>query len=285
MCTDNSLTQAERAHLSLLSEWFMGVVAYREAKEFKPSKGPAVWEADRAVIAEACLTTRQSMENILHKKGAASVLTLPELSYYRLVSSLAAYISQCAGKPWTRNASRPESSVAPVVTEELSSQMLRISALPANGPDSIEVLHAFSSLHANGMLRESALATLLVVRLFERMKSLDAKWETPKWLTEDLKSWGDQVAEANKVVRDRVKTLNKVVTANGWTGRLSEWAFGDLVRGTKQVSKDADDSEESDFDMLLYKAVGQGAGVEHAPGQILRSWQNVARGWATVKLD
>ncbi|KAK8113761.1 hypothetical protein PG999_005830 [Apiospora kogelbergensis] len=275
----------ERAHLSLLSERFLSLVAYKETKDYKPTNAALAKDRDRSIVIPACQDVAESMNELMNGRGIQDKLTLPEVEYYSLVQGLASYIGLSLSDPKDGARDRVVEFIRSQLVSQTTRLMERRKLAHEAEASRNDVFHDLAALHANGMLRESALVTVQVTRYLERTRNPDTKSPMPSWMNIHLKTLKTASATANSSMKEYIRRLNTTVTMTGWLDRISEWAFGDLVNGTRAVSDDAGETfENSDTDMLLYKAIGQGPDLENTIGQIVDSWQDVARGWSNVKI-
>ncbi|KAK8019940.1 N-acetyltransferase B complex non catalytic subunit [Apiospora arundinis] len=275
----------ERAHLSLLSERFLSLVSYKEPKDYKPTNVALAKDRDRNVVIPTCQDLTTHMSELMSADTIRDKLTLPEVEYYSLVLGLASYISLSLTEP--KDGARDR--IVELIRSELVCQTTRLKdrRIPAHEADTsrLDVYHDLAALHANGMLRESALVTVYVIRYLERTRNPDAKSPMPQWMNGHIKTMKTASTAANTCLKEYIQRLNSTVTTAGWVDRISEWAFGDLVNGTRAVSDDAGETfENSNTEMLLYKAIGRGPGLKDTTGQIVKSWQEAARGWSKVKI-
>lgn len=216
------------------------------------------------------------------------IVTSPELSYFTVIHFLSRFVAVSTRTPWTKSTPRPTaiSSAMASLTASLKSQADALEATPAGTPEKMAALPHFASLHGLGMLRESVVATRLTVACLERATAAANKADVPKWLIDDTKSLTAAAGEAAAFVKKRVQLLNQVAGATGWLDTIAEFAFGGLADGTRTAPAEAPASEaEGDLETMVFVAAGQNAGLEQTIGEIKDSWQEVAKGWTTVKLD
>ncbi|KAK7924217.1 N-acetyltransferase B complex non catalytic subunit [Apiospora marii] len=275
----------ERAHLSLLSERFLSLIAYKEPKEYKPANAALAKERDRNVVITACQDTAEWMSTLLNRDDIRDKLTLPEVEYYSLVQALASYIGLSLEAPQGDGRDNLVELIRSQLVNQVSRLMDRRKAVSEADATRADVFYDISALHANGMLRESALATVYMMRYLERTRGSDAKSPVPKWMTEHLKILRTATSTANRRLKEYIERLMTTVNPAGWADRIAEWAFGDLAKGTRAVSDDANETfENSDTDMLLYKAIGPKRNFTMAVDVIVDSWADAARGWSKVKI-
>ncbi|KAK8088549.1 cytoskeleton organization protein [Apiospora hydei] len=252
----------DRAHLSLLSERFLSLIAYKEPKDYKPGNAALAKDRDRNVVTPACQDMTEWMATLLNGADIRDKLTLPEVEYYSVVHALATYV----GLSLTASKGDGLDRFVESIRCQLTNQVTRLTERRKTASEAditrVDVFHDVSALHANGMLRESALVTVHTIRYLERARGADPKSPMPN------------------TSRD-----STTVNPAGWADRIAEWAFGDLANGSRAVSDDADETyENSDADMLLYKAIGPKRNFTMAIDLIVHSWAEAARGWSKVKL-
>ncbi|KAK7970187.1 hypothetical protein PG988_009260 [Apiospora saccharicola] len=275
----------DRAHLSLLSERFLCLIAYKEPKEYKPANAALAKERDRNVVVPACQDTAEWMNTLLNRDDIRDKLTLPEVEYYSLVQALASYIGLSLEAPKGDGRDKLVELIRSQLVNQVSRLMDRRKTVSEADATRADVFHDISALHANGMLRESALATVYMIRYLERTRGSDAKSPVPKWMTEHLKILRTATSTANRRLKEYIEILMTTVNPAGWADRIAEWAFGDLATGTRAVSDDADETfENSDTDMLLYKAIGPKRNFTMTVDLIVHSWADAARGWSKAKI-
>jgi hypothetical protein len=221
--------------------------------------------------------------------AGAPVLTSPELSYFTVVNFLNRFVAVSTRAQWTKSSSRPtavSTAVASVVSAlKRQPEALNAAASPEIPEQDAALLH-FASLHGLGMLRESAVAAKLTVACLERVMAPAPKGDVPKWLSEDLKTLAGAAGEATSAVKRRIQALNQAAGASGWLDTISRFAFGGLADGSKTVPAEAPaKAADGDLETMVFVASGRSAGLEQTIGEIKDSWQDVAKGWAAVKLD
>ncbi|ORY66556.1 N-acetyltransferase B complex non catalytic subunit-domain-containing protein [Pseudomassariella vexata] len=272
-----------RMRLSLLAEMFMNLIGWSALKEVRSAKAADV---DRLHIAKECMDGFYEMDELLTKgPRVEESLTGPEYSYFKLVCSLQELV-------WTNlTISLPQNANArPLATSEtiddiiaiLKDQTTALNALPGGVIGMRPVFYAFSSLHANGMLRESATAVRMAILTIDAVTEktiFKANSKAPKWFIEDLEKLKDASNEVFAVLKQRIKLLSDGINEGGWMDRIPEWAFGGLLMG------DGDDRTK-DVDSLLLTLIETTplGGLERFPSLVLDSWEDAVKGLAKTKL-
>ncbi|KAH8675254.1 N-acetyltransferase B complex non catalytic subunit-domain-containing protein [Xylariales sp. PMI_506] len=286
---------APRVKLALFTEELLSVISYRDPKDYKPAKAAAAAEQEKRFSAQEADKLSLAIEETLRqcKESAETswpVLTEAELAYFGIVSQLAAIVALYARGGLAKNAPRPAHSgdmVAAAVAslqDQIDAASSAFAGAEANNNDedndnnNKEVLYGFATLHTLGMLRESATAMKLTAAFVEKTVG-NASASAPKWVAEDLRALHDGAGAGAELVRKRVKVLNEAAAGRAWLDTVCGWAFGDLA------TSDVADEAGSGLEAAVFAAAGGRAGLEITAGQIKDSWQEVAKGWAQIKLD
>lgn len=292
-CCCLTIKQDTRARLSLFTEDFISLISYKEPKEYKPIKPLQVAQIDRDLVAQASSQLGERIQGLVMRCLQAYQnptikleLTGAELSFFTTVNFLVCFVVSVTKTPLTKSTTRPvrTADIAATIDVEVQNQVQKMQDERDNISDTKTALHQFASLHALGMLRESVQVVKLVVNYLERA-ALTTKTDVPKWLNEDIKSLNCTASDATATIKQRIKLLNDAANTSGWLDSISEFAFGDLAKGTKTVDTNPKDAESSDLDTMVFQASGQKAGLVNTIGEIKDSWQEVAKGWNTVKFD
>ncbi|KAH8201733.1 hypothetical protein TruAng_004085 [Truncatella angustata] len=276
-----------RAKLSLYAERFISLLSYKDAKEYKPTKPIQVAELDRSYVAETAEQIAKKLEApLMECLDGAQYLTSAELSYFTAINSLLRIVILSTRAPWTKNASRPPQTTDAVnhIASLLQAETEGLQERRGDLPESMSAVQQFVSLHALGMLRETVQAVKITANYLER-SAVPLKNDAPKWLGEDVRALNSTAAGASGFVKKQIKLLNDEANASGWLDRISEFAFGELASGAQPVGEAPSDAESGELSAMVFIASGQKAGLEHTMGEIKDSWQEVAKGWSTVKLD
>lgn len=269
------------------------MISYKDSKEYKPTKLLHVAESDRHYVAEMSAQLGEKVQVLLlecleaYRTPTAELkLTGAELSFFTTINLLIGFITFATRNSWSKSTPRPlsTSGVASLISAELQKQIEDVQVERDDSQVNVTALRQFAALHALGMLRESAQAVKLVANYLERAV-LPVKNDVPKWVTEDIKALEGTVSQANSAIKQQIKLLNDAANAYGWLDHISGFAFGDLATGAKTVGHASKDSESGDLVAMIFQASGQKAGLEITIGEIKDSWQEVAKGWNTVKLD
>ncbi|KAK8055760.1 N-acetyltransferase B complex non catalytic subunit [Apiospora rasikravindrae] len=275
----------DRAHLSLLSERFLSLIAYKEPKDYKPGNADLAKDRDRNVVIPACQDMAEWMATLLNGADIRDKLTLPEVEYYTMVQALASYVGLSLSASKGDGLDRLVESIRCQLVNQVTRLTERRKTASEADVTRVDVFHDVSALHANGMLRESVLVTVHMIRYLDRARGAEPKSPMPKWMMEHIRILREATRTANRRLKEYIERLSTTVNPAGWADRIAEWAFGDLANGTRAVSDDADETyENSDTDMLLYKAIGPKRNFTMAIDLIVHSWAEAARGWSKVKL-
>ncbi|KAI0136207.1 N-acetyltransferase B complex non catalytic subunit-domain-containing protein [Xylariales sp. AK1849] len=282
-----------RTKLSLLAEKFIDLVSLREAKELKPSKPAQAAKIDRSYTAEAAsqieMPILRYLLPCLEEGQAPTKLTGPELAYYSVIQALVTLIALTMGVDWTKNTPRPAATDLAVshAVAVLKKQIELLSKVPGGAPAKTIDIYSFATLHAMGMLRETTQAVKLTVIFMERA-ALPFKSDVPKWLTQYLQALNTAFTDSTAFLKKRIKALNDAAFSDGCLDGISEYAFGDLATGAKSVNYEfwlGLEIAEGDMEEIIFKVAGEKVGLEHTFGEIADSWRQVAKGWASLKLD
>ncbi|KAK9774875.1 putative N-acetyltransferase B complex non catalytic subunit-domain-containing protein [Seiridium cardinale] len=284
-----------RAKLSLLTERFLSLISYKDAKEYKPTKSVQMAELDRSNVSlQAKLIYKQFEDSLMNYQSASTAVgakpcfTGAEFSYFTIVHLLIGFVVLSSDASWTKNASRPPAlanlEIVSTITSMLQAQVAELQKPRKDLAENVMALDYFASLHNLGMLREAVQAVKIATGYLERV-IVPFKNDVPKWLVDDIKAFSTSSLDAAAAIKKRIKSINDAANASGWLDRISEFAFGDLASGAQTIGEASQDPESSDLLAMVFMASGQKAGLEHTIGEIKDSWQEVAKGWNTVKLD
>ncbi|KAI1858729.1 uncharacterized protein JN550_012479 [Neoarthrinium moseri] len=282
-----------RAKLSLFTEQFISLISYKEPKDFKPIKPAQVAELERSYIAQTAQSIHMNFATpFLRCLDAATdnetvpVLTDSEFHYFTTINFLLSHAVLATERQWNKSAPRDKrgSTIVGKIAAQIKYQTTSLALVREDTPETARALCHFSNLHALGMLRESALAVKLTAGFLERLIA-PAKNDAPKWLADDVKALQSAATEANDFVKKRIKALSDAANTSGSLDSISEYAFGGLIDGSKSVNATPATAADGELETMIFVAAGQHAGFENTIGEILDSWQEVAKGWNTVKLD
>ncbi|QPH15840.1 hypothetical protein C2857_000347 [Epichloe festucae Fl1] len=250
-----------RVHLSLLSEAFQNILAYRPPTVYKTTA--AVMGIDCTFVMETMSRLSNSMSKFL---GDASKHCTPsEMFYYDSVHLLATFISLCVSID--RSAPLPSAfgHMADAIKASMAGQLDGLSS-PAESTE--KMVSTFRSLHQITMLRDTAMATKLatawILTFNEREKERDRSGSSslPKDVVVQAKSLQACAESALKEGKAVMSWLKKEVGNGVDLGRsLRSWAFEDGGNELNDLIEDGTVKE------------------------LVESWRCNAGGWGQVKWE
>ncbi|KAI1638476.1 N-acetyltransferase B complex non catalytic subunit-domain-containing protein [Biscogniauxia mediterranea] len=289
MISYGPLPTNDRCQLSILAERFIDIVCNGQAKEYKPAKSAQAIRLHWEHTMSACSKIREDMSLFYTEDSIESNLTEPEHWYFRIVWDLADILKIVLehGIMSTATSEFREDAKSRIkqVLGDLETQSQEFLIMPKHIPSKIHTLHGIAGLHAMGMLRESALVVkhtaLYLTAAFDRVKVVDKSRASNEatWLASDLKKMTAAAAEAEGIIKSRIKLLNERLNAPGWMDRVEDWTFGDY--GT---AYDPTKSTKQKVAEGLRKFMPQSSTEEWAV-TLTDSWRNNLQGWSMVKFD
>ncbi|KAI1761887.1 N-acetyltransferase B complex non catalytic subunit-domain-containing protein [Hypoxylon sp. FL1150] len=295
-----------RAHLGLLAERFMDFVCYVQPKEYKPSKPGQVVQMDLQYAVSTCDHIKDATKNFLGvpnaklsedekikldflREKALASLTEPETHYHSIVWRLADMIVSILGtkaNPASPNELRDRFRLqVEDLTEILSDQTSSFVAVPVKSK--LRAFHGFGSLHAMGMLRESAFvvkhAANYLAAASEKLKNTDKTRSASElaWLGPELKKMTAAAAESEGTIKARIDQLRSFLSdVDGWQERLNHWTFGeyaDIYSSHEEFKREFRESLKT-----VVKEPNRNAWADN----VGESWRRlILKGWDNVKFD
>ncbi|KAI0600332.1 N-acetyltransferase B complex non catalytic subunit-domain-containing protein [Biscogniauxia sp. FL1348] len=289
MISYGPLPTNERCQLSILAERFIDIVCNGQAKEYKPAKSAQTIRSHWQHTISACTKIREDMGPFYTNESIEPTLTEPEHWYFRIVWDLADILKIVLEQGIMSTATSKSRDDIKLrikqVLADLATQSQEFLVMPEHIPSKIHTLHGVAGLHAMGMLRESALVVkhtaLYLTAAFDRVKVVDKSRASNEatWLAPDFKKMMAAAAEAEGVIKSRIKLINERLNAPGWMDRVEDWTFGhygtiyDREKPTKLKVAEG-----------LRKFMPP-ARIEEWTMSLTDSWRNNLQGWSMIKFD
>jgi len=266
--------------LSFLAEQFGDLLAYKPPKEYKPAKASEAAIRDRNYSLERLEHLSHSLTTFLHSPKTPSLLTAPELTYFTIVSLLAASLLTCLSTARSDPAPKSLSHVTSTIRTSLSS--LRASCLHPSPRYMTPMCFSLTDMHTTSYLRDTALvikhSASFVLGFHERELARDrsGKAALHRDVVAEMKALEVVAGKTLSETKAHIQKLKEALGEGGWLDRMLDWTFGDDV--------DSNDPQEK-YRQAVSDIIGGPAAAEEWAGKVLESWRDTVKGWLMVRWE
>ncbi len=285
-------------HLGLLAERFLDLINFKSAKEYKPAKAGEAAARDKMFLIDSLAVVQHAIDDYLHQPAACNYLTHGELTYYTVISLLAAFLANSLGSGGVAPADLASPSpaiVLPLLSQALvtsvdqlrASVVATASALTTEVPPTARTAALFGTfvdIHSMAMLRETAMAvkqTAAFATAFhdkENSRDRSGKSGLGKEALAETRVLKTLSAQVLTDVKARIKAVKDALSTPGWL----DW-IANVVSPSKAGGSDDADSEA--LSRAVLDAVGGSAVIEDWAGHLLDGWRENIIGWGQVQLE
>ncbi|KAL2163589.1 hypothetical protein VTH06DRAFT_5647 [Thermothelomyces fergusii] len=256
----------ERSHLAFLSEQYLDLLVYKPPKEYRPSRQTEVAHRDREYALETLSRLSNSLNDFLHQPSTPSRLTAAEMTYYTVVSLLAAALLIALSTPRSDPPGQTGSSTAAEAGWR--------SLLPGVSP-SLTEMPTFSALRDTALAIRYSAAFVTTAHDRELARDRGGRSGMHRDVLAEMRALDAAAVKVLGEVKGHVQRLKEALGEPGWLDRILDLVFG---------GGSAEDGED-EVARAVEEVIGGRAEAEDWAGKVLESWREGVRGWGMVRME
>ncbi|AEO60098.1 hypothetical protein MYCTH_2308952 [Thermothelomyces thermophilus ATCC 42464] len=289
----------ERSHLAFLSEQYLDLLLYKPPKDYKPSKQTEVAHRDREYTLETLSRLSKSLNDFLQQPSTPSRLTPAEMTYYTVVSLLAAALlialSTPRSDPVPKTLSLLTSSIKSALTSlrtdyfaisspspqpsqtgasKTTTKAGRRSLLPGVSP-SLTEMPTFSALRDTALAIRYSAAFVTAAHDRELARDRSGRSGVHRDVLAEMRALDGAAAKVLGEVKGHVQRLKEVLGEAGWLDRILELVF---------AGENEEDGED-EVARAVEEVIGGRAAAEEWAGKVVESWREGVKGWGMVRME
>ncbi|KAI1336258.1 N-acetyltransferase B complex non catalytic subunit-domain-containing protein [Xylariaceae sp. FL0016] len=279
-----------RCQLGLMAERFIDIICNAPQKDFKPTKPHQSAQSELQYAVGTCKELLRDTRYLISHESTRNSLTGPERMYFRTVQRLMELFETLFAQDHATSAVQDAPEALRTLLKQISDDIQRQVDLFLELPEEMHLdtgaFYEITSMHAMGMLRETALVTKHTVNYVtvarERYKGNEkARNAESAWLTLGLKNLSTAATNANAKIYERIGSIANHLSASGWMDRIRDWTFLQEESNSKTSHRDFKKS----FSEKLADTIPDSQ-LEMWANNVAESWRVLISGWKNdVKFD